>query len=144
MISIHIWTLQGMTTTPMRVAINEYENDSSLGEGIGDKNYLIKFTHMAALRYGLISGVSPRGIRKSASFFFRSSGFCSVGEKMLLDKLFRVAFITECFACKYLIQLCQACTGGVSITRNSLQNKIWAFRKRFGGGTRLLPFRSLF
>jgi hypothetical protein len=146
-LTVHLWTLQGMTTTAVRSAINCYGNGFSLGEGTDDKNYyLIKFTHRAAvLSYSLIPGFSLRGIRKSQSFFSMSSGFCSVGAKLLLDKLSHVVFIKKWFVCNYLIRLCRSCRDDITITiiYNSLLNKIWAFRKKYGG-TRLLPFRSLF
>jgi hypothetical protein len=146
-LTVHLWTLQGMTTTAVRSAINCYGNGFSLGEGTDDKNYyLIKFTHRAAvLSYSLIPGFSIRGIRKSQSFFSMSSGFCSVGAKLLLDKLSHVIFIKKWFACNYLIHLCRSCRDDITITiiYNSLLNKIWAFRKKYGG-TCLLPFRSLF
>jgi hypothetical protein len=146
-LTVHLWTLQGMTTTAVRSAINCYGNGFSLGEGTDDKNYyLIKFTHRAAvLSYSLIPGFSIRGIRKSQSFFSMSSGFCSVGAKLLLDKLSHVVFIKKWFVCNYLIRLCRSCRDDITITiiYNSLLNKIWAFRKKYGG-TCLLPFRSLF
>jgi hypothetical protein len=146
-LTVHVWTLQGMTTTAVRSTINGYENGCSLGEGTDDKNYLIKFTHRAAvLSYSLIPGFSLRDIRKSRSFFSMSSGFCSVGAKLLLDKLSHVVFIKKWFACNYLIYLCRSCRDDITIMiiiYNSLLNKIWAFRKKYGG-TGLLPFRSLF
>jgi hypothetical protein len=146
-LTVHVWTLQGMTTTAVRSTINGYENGCSLGGGTDDKNYLIKFTHRAAvLSYSLIPGFSLRDIRKSPSFFSMSSGFCSVGAKLLLDKLSHVVFIKKWFACNYLIHLCRSCRDDITIMiiiYNSLLNKIWAFRKKYGG-TRLLPFRSLF